>query len=491
MFFSFFPPLSIRLRARAARLWHMEPMSDHDFKAAVEHACKTGLGLPTPLRFDVGALIMCNLGPDGWKLGRVVALHYREDHWTADQVAPYQVALEGDNSLIYVPHEDSRFCRKATQEDLNIERRLDTLAPSPPGPAGSGQAGPNPLLSRSSTVLGETETERWRHSVSGYRDGRCHGCGCYPDCWSCVELYSEHYRAAVRNGLKITWRTVDLGTVSVGEPLHHPASFPASGFMQCPTLPRLPPGVTWTDDGALSGSPRFDPHRPPSYKVEFVAVSTAEWEDATVGLVRLVITFVIEGNMPPEDFDELAFRREQRMAHMTGDRLLSALAGAWERWELQREAGNRETIDQMCAHLIELRELLERYPRLGGGRFFAQLGGFYMNVHKLLENTLFECELYLGQALLFGDAEVRRHAEQVRCSNPNPITETLAPPPTPTPKPNPNPKPQTPKPQTPNPNPNPKPNPDPDPDPNPTQTQTRTQPQSQPEPRRVLPEAPS
>ena len=35
-----------------------------------------------------------------------------------------------------------------------------------------------------------------------------------------------------------------------------------------------------------------------------------------------------------------------------------------------------------------------------------------MNVHRLLENALFECELYLGHALTFGDAEVRRMAEQ-------------------------------------------------------------------------------
>ena len=35
-----------------------------------------------------------------------------------------------------------------------------------------------------------------------------------------------------------------------------------------------------------------------------------------------------------------------------------------------------------------------------------------MNTHKLLENTLFECELYLGHALTFGDLEVRHRAEQ-------------------------------------------------------------------------------
>ena len=48
----------------------------------------------------------------------------------------------------------------------------------------------------------------------------------------------------------------------------------------------------------LSGSPRFDPHRPASYRVDFVAVSAAEWEDASVGLVRLEISFGIEGNTP-------------------------------------------------------------------------------------------------------------------------------------------------------------------------------------------------
>ena len=164
-----------------AAMERVQPMSDRDFEAAVKHICETGLGLPAPLRFGVGDLVMCNLGPDGWKLGRVVALHYREDHWAADKVAPYQVALEGDHSLIYVPHEDPRFCREATQEDLNIERRLDTLAPPPPGLSGSGQreveegAGRNLLRRRGpAPAHSETETERWRHSVSGYRDGRCH-----------------------------------------------------------------------------------------------------------------------------------------------------------------------------------------------------------------------------------------------------------------------------------------------------------------------------
>ena len=65
----------------------------------------------------------------------------------------------------------------------------------------------------------------------------------------------------------------------------------------------------------------------------------------------------------------------------------------------------------MLSELRRLRQLLERHPRLDGGLWWAHLGGFFMNVHKLLENTLFECELYLGHALLSGDKEVRRLAE--------------------------------------------------------------------------------
>jgi hypothetical protein len=191
-----------------------EPMSDRDFKAAVEHLIQTELRASleprSHLRFDVGDMVMCNLGQDGWKLGRVIALHYREEHWPSGQVAPYQVALEGDHDLIFVPSEDTRYCREATRADMNIERRLDTLAPPPPGLAaereveGTAESKPAAQLSR----------DRGSDCVSVYRNGRCHGC--CPGCWSSVELYSEHYRAALRNRLKITWRTADLGTLRLG-----------------------------------------------------------------------------------------------------------------------------------------------------------------------------------------------------------------------------------------------------------------------------------
>ncbi|MGF1469570.1 MAG: hypothetical protein ACFCGT_25900 [Sandaracinaceae bacterium] len=213
----------------------------------------------------------------------------------------------------------------------------------------------------------------------------------------------------------MTRRAVDLGTVRVGDSVHHPAGEGApsrGGFMQCPTLVRLPPGVRLTDDGALAGEVRFDPHRDAVYRVELVAVSTAHWDDPAVGIVRLEIAFVVEGNEPPpEGFDKGAFLREQDRARATADRILRDLIDAWGRWE-RGELGHRDTCDRMGADLRRLRELLEAHPRLDGGRWWAHLGGFHMNVHKLLENTLFECELYLGHALTFGDAEVRHLAEQ-------------------------------------------------------------------------------
>lgn len=359
-------------------------------------------------RFELGAALMCNLGPSGWKLGRIIALHYREEHWPAERVAPYQVALEDDHALIFVPVDDARYCREPTQEDLKIARRMDALAALPPGVEAR-----RPELSgglHCSGVAGIDPDDE----EAGYRSGRCGCCHSCPQNWSNVELYSEHYRCAARNGLKVTRRSVNLGTLRVGDSLLHPAGedLPSQGgFMQCPTLVRLPPGVRFSDDGALAGELRFDPHRDATYNVEFVAVSTADWQDDTVGVVRLEISFVVEGNEAPQGFDVGAFTRRQQQASATAERAVSELVRIWQEWE-REELSHRDTCDTMCAELRRLRELLERHPRLDGGRWWGRLGGFHMNVHKLLENTLFECELYLGHALTFGSSEVRGLAEQ-------------------------------------------------------------------------------
>ena len=72
-----------------------------------------------------------------------------------------------------------------------------------------------------------------------------------------------------------------------------------AGFLQCPTLARLPPGVAFADDGSLVGRLQFDPRRPSAYDVAFVAVSTARWDDPTFGIARLEVSFTVEGNEPP------------------------------------------------------------------------------------------------------------------------------------------------------------------------------------------------
>ena len=55
----------------------------------------------------------------------------------------------------------------------------------------------------------------------------------------------------------------------------------------------------------------------------------------------------------------------------------------------------------MRVELKRLQAVLERRPRAGGGRYWGWLGALHMNVHKLLENMLAECEVFLGFALRF------------------------------------------------------------------------------------------
>ncbi|HCH63814.1 MAG: hypothetical protein CL927_14590 [Deltaproteobacteria bacterium] len=366
------------------------------------------------LRFAVGATVLCNFGPSGWKLGRIIALHYREPEWPAGQVVPYQVLLEADQKLIYVPRDDPRYCREATPEDRRIARRPDALAALPPDPDAAGDLpAPAAPQMRARTGLDCSSAEAAPGSP-GYRSGQCECCGPCPQHWSAAELYSEHYRCAARNGIPVTQCGFDLGTLQVGDTVHHPpgaTSGSGEGFLQSPMLVRLPPGLRFSDDGGLTGTVQFDPHRSDTYAVEFVAVSTARWDDPAVGIVRMEIAFVVEGNTAPAEFDRAAFEETQQEARTTAERLLHDISDTWALWERQA-LSNRRTCDQILAALDRLRSLLEQHPRLDGGQWWLWLGGFHMNVHKLLENTLFECELYLGHALTFSDPNVRRMAEQ-------------------------------------------------------------------------------
>ena len=270
------------------------------------------------------------------------------------------MAPEHNNALIYVPEDDPRFCREAGRADIDGAQRIDALAARPRAPAGNTDG--------SSSELGtELGAEFDGPGGPGHRSGLCHCCRICPRNWSYAEQYSEHYRCADRTGLRVTHRAADLGIVTVGSALDHPPG-PNAG-----AAPARPP-VLGRRLAARRGSPkkkkeevRFDLHRDETYKVEFVAVSTAAWQDNSVGLVRLKITFVVEGNVPPPGFDEGIFeQQQQQQARAAGNSVLRSLCDVWERWERQ-QLGNRDTVDQMCAQLGQLRELLERHPRLDGG----------------------------------------------------------------------------------------------------------------------------
>ena len=48
-------------------------------------------------------------------------------------MAPYQVILDEDHTLIYVPDDDDRCCREASEGEIRITKRMDALAPLPSG----------------------------------------------------------------------------------------------------------------------------------------------------------------------------------------------------------------------------------------------------------------------------------------------------------------------------------------------------------------------
>ena len=125
------------------------------------------------------------------------------------------MALEEDHALIYVPEDDSRYCREATVEDLRIIHRMDALAELPLEleHTVSGSSGSDPHLE-------STHNPRYQGNNS-YRNGLCHCCDKSPPNWSTVELYSEHYRCATRNKLPVTRHMFDLGTVQVGDTVNH------------------------------------------------------------------------------------------------------------------------------------------------------------------------------------------------------------------------------------------------------------------------------
>ena len=184
----------------------------------------------TSYRFEVGTTVMCNLGTSGWKLGRIVDLNYREDNWAEEMFAPYQVLLDDNYSLIYVPEDDDRYCREVTNEDIRILNRNDALAEYN---SEEEKGDENPTTGKKRNLC--CDEKPGESQYQSYRKGRCLCCNDCPRDWSYAELYSEHYRCASRNNVKITRHEINLGKVKIGDVLNqNPDEFLANktGFMQ-------------------------------------------------------------------------------------------------------------------------------------------------------------------------------------------------------------------------------------------------------------------
>lgn len=257
----------------------------------------------------------------------------------------------------------------------------------------------------------------------GYRDGKCHACDCCPACWTCVELHA--YGCPERNGLSLQNHTVDLGSFAVGDSVYWSIAsdtnlkrtknsnlIALSGWLQCAAFPSLPSGLTFSDDGILSGVLR--PHENEYGEVLFFAMSVQTWRQQIVQ--RLELRFTVKRNGKDEDGGSVEIQANDReayeedfiqnaMAERKAEREAHAhLTSAFRSYQMyyeERRLGHSECIGRMAASLSGVKNVLDAHPRLGGGAFWVWLGALHMNLHKLLENVLPECELYLGLGLLF------------------------------------------------------------------------------------------
>ena len=130
----------------------------------------------------------------------------------------------------------------------------------------------------------------------------------------------------------------------------------------------MPPGGPFSDE-------RPSAARLPSIRIRkallggFVAVSTADWDTGTSGLVRLE-SVSHRGERPtPRLTLKVSHQQDQARAEpMESENLCTA----WKRWE--KERAESSTCHQMCAELRRLRDIYTPHPRLDGGRWWVQLG---------------------------------------------------------------------------------------------------------------------
>jgi hypothetical protein len=77
-----------------------------------------------PPRFKAGDLVSARIGTvgDHWENGRIVVVGYREPHFPAGFVAPYQIELSG-NRLIYAPYDNDEVVRLRSGTFFSFSQR--------------------------------------------------------------------------------------------------------------------------------------------------------------------------------------------------------------------------------------------------------------------------------------------------------------------------------------------------------------------------------
>jgi len=72
----------------------------------------------TPLRFNVGDQVICNMGEKGWVSGKVMGRNISKEDWPEGRVAAYAVAT--NEMTIFVPADTSQFVRQYVSKKLTV-----------------------------------------------------------------------------------------------------------------------------------------------------------------------------------------------------------------------------------------------------------------------------------------------------------------------------------------------------------------------------------
>ena len=115
------------------------------------------------LRFKIGDVVECNTGCEGWVVGEVIALMYRDDGMPPGLVAPYQVRLE-DGECIYAPADEDGVVRAPQRR--SPRKRRGSRRGSAGGDSAGGSAGPSGSTARHGHEHGHEH---------GHADGHEHG----------------------------------------------------------------------------------------------------------------------------------------------------------------------------------------------------------------------------------------------------------------------------------------------------------------------------